>query len=380
MLQYREMKRFRTEFEIHDDSVWLNTAHQGRLPRRAAEALHEAVRWKLHPEHLATSERFSEVPARLRAALASLVAARQEDVVLTNGASYGLHLLANGLELQAGDEVIVAANDFPSDILPWLLLSDRGVQVRMIEPRNEVLTAEEVEAAFTERTRVVCVSWVHSFSGRITDLETIGSACRGRGIWFVVNGSQAVGVRPIAVETLPIDALLTVGWKWLCGPYGTGMCYLRPELRDALRPMKLYWLSALSVEDLAAPSLELTSIARPQVGRLDVFATANFFNYVPFAAAVELMLELGIESSASYVDDLVLRLLAGIDRSRYRLVSSEDARSSLVMFEPLSKPAGELFERLDRGGVHVAHRRGRIRVSPHVYNTPAEIDHLLELL
>lgn len=374
------MERFRDEFESPAGSVWLNTAHQGRLPRSAAEALAEAVEWKLHPELLATSERFAQVPARLRRALATLLATEERDIVLTNGASYGLHLLANGLEFGPGDEVVVAANDFPSNVLPWLLLRDRGVHVRMVEPRDEVLTAAEVGAHLSSRTRLVCLSWVHSFSGRVTDLESIGSVCRDRDIWFVVNGSQAVGVRPIAVERLPIDALVTVGWKWLCGPYGTGACYLRPELRDAVRPTKLYWLNALSVEDLAAESLDLTSFAPPAVGGLDIFATANFFNYVPFCAAIELVLRFGVDAIAQHVDELVLRLLAGIDRSRYRLVSSEQARSSLVMLEPTTQPAGEVFERLRASGVHVAHRRGRIRVAPHLYNAPSEIDRLLALL
>lgn len=106
------MDRFRDAFEVDEGSAWLNTAHQGRLPWRAARALEEAVRWKLHPEELATSERFGEVPARVRAALVKLLGAREEDVVIANSASYGLHLIANGLELGRGDEVLVPANDF----------------------------------------------------------------------------------------------------------------------------------------------------------------------------------------------------------------------------------------------------------------------------
>lgn len=373
--------RYGDEFEPSGGAVWLNTAHQGRLPRRAAAALEEAARWKLHPELLATSEKFSQVPARLRSALASLLGvAREDHVVLANSASYGLHLLANGLDLSPGDEVVVAANDFPSNILPWLLLRDRGIKVRMIEPREEVPTAAEVEAELTERTRVVCLTWVHSFSGRVTDLQRIGTICRQHGIWFVVNGSQAVGVRPIAVEKMPIDALVSVGWKWMCGPYGTGVCYMRPEIRESLRPMKLYWLSALSVEDLAAPSLDLSAISSHGAGSLDIFATANFFNYVPFTASLELILELGVEALSDYVDELVLRLLAGIDRSRYRLVSSEEVRSSLVVLESHAEPTGQLFERMNRAGVNVAHRRGRIRIAPHLYNTPSDIDRVLELM
>jgi selenocysteine lyase/cysteine desulfurase len=372
--------RFRREFELEESSIWLNTAHQGRLPRRAALALDEAVRWKLHPELLAGSDRFSEVPSRLRRALARVLGAREDEIVLANSASYGLHLVANGLDLGPGDEVVVPANDFPSDILPWLSLRDRGVEVRMVEPDDEVLTPGEVEAALTHRTRVVCLTWVHSFSGRVVDLEGVGRACRSRGIWLVVNGSQAVGAMPVDVRGLPVDAMVSVGFKWLCGPYGTGVCWLRPELFDALRPTKLYWLSALTADDLAAPSLDLESITPRRMGRLDIFGTANFFNHVPFTAALELLLELGSDEVAGYVDKLVVRLLAGIDRRRFRLVSAEGVRSPLVVVEPLREASAEVFERLAAAGVHVAHRRGRIRISPHLYNTPDELDRALELL
>lgn len=373
-------ERFRTEFALEEDSVWLNTAHQGRLPRSAAAALAEAVEWKLHPAELTASERFSAVPARLRRALARLLGAREEDVVLANSASYGLHLIARGLPLEAGDEVVVAANDFPSDILPWLPLRERGVVVRSVEPAGEVLTPTEVEAALDERTRVVCLTWVHSFSGQVIDLEGIGRACRRHGAWFVLNGSQAVGVRPVRVEDFPVDALVSVGFKWLCGPYGTGLCWLHPELQDALRPTKLYWLSALTSEDLAAPALDLEAITPRRTGRFDIFGTANFFNYVPFTAAVELILELGVEAVERHVDGLVKRLLAGVDRSRFRVVSSDDVRSSLVVLEPLRESVEAVFERLRAAGVHVARRRGRIRVSPHLYNTAPEIDRALDAL
>jgi selenocysteine lyase/cysteine desulfurase len=373
-------ERFRDEFDIEEGSVWLNTAHQGRLPKRAALALAEAVQWKLHPQMLAASDRFSEVPARLRRALALVLGAGEGEVVLANSASYGLHLVANGLALAPGDEVMVPANDFPSDILPWLLLQDRGVQVRLVEPKQEVLTPAEVEAALTNRTRVVCLTWVHSFSGEVVDLEGVGRACRAHGVWLVVNGSQAVGAVPIDVQAVPIDAMVSVGFKWLCGPYGTGVCWLRAELAEALRPTKLYWLSALTAEDLAAPSLNLESITPRPTGRLDVFGTANFFNYVPFTAAVELLLELGIDQVSTYVDGLVLRLISGIDRKRFRLVSGEDVRSPLVVVEPLAEASRVVFERLAAEGVHVAHRRGGIRISPHLYNTPDEIDRTLELL
>jgi cysteine desulfurase/selenocysteine lyase len=374
------IERLRDEFEREATSVWLNTAHQGRLPKRAAVALSKAIEWKLHPEALASAERFTEVPSRLRQLLARVVGAREEDVVLANSASYGLHLVANGLDLRRGDEVIVAANDFPSDILPWLRLQKEGVRVRTLDPRGEVLTADEVEAAFTPHTRAVCLTWVHSFSGQVLDLHAVGAVCRDHGALFVVNGSQAVGAIPIDVRLVPVDALVSAGFKWLCGPYGTGLCWLRPELFETLRPTKLYWLSALTADDLAAPSLDLETITPRRAGRHDIFGTANFFNYVPFAAATELLLEYGIEAINEYVDGLVVRLLDGLEQSRFRLVSSKETRSTLVLLEPVNEPSEVVVGRLTAARIHVAHRRGRIRVSPHVYNTTADIDHALDLL
>jgi cysteine desulfurase/selenocysteine lyase len=368
------------EFERETSSVWLNTAHQGRLPKRAARALSDAVEWKLHPEALASPERFTAVPQRLRHLLARVVGARDDDVVLANSASYGLHLVANGLDLRRGDEIIVAANDFPSDILPWVRLEDRGVTVRMIEPHDEVLTADEVAAACTRHTRAVCLTWVHSFSGRILNLDAVGTVCRDHDAWFIVNGSQAVGAIPIDVHSTPIDALVSAGFKWLCGPYGTGLCWLRPELFDTLRPTKLYWLSALTSADLAASSLDLRSITPRRAGRHDVFGTANFFNFVPFAAAVELLLEFGIPRVRDYVDGLVVRLLSGIEQSAFDLVSSTDDRSTLVVLAPTHEPSEILVGRLSAAGVHIAHRRGRIRISPHVYNTTGDIDRALDVL
>jgi len=117
-----------SEFGLPRDRVWLNASHQGPLPLRSAEAVAEMVKWKLEPHHLKPSAAFSDLIDRLRTNLATLIQAEEEEIVLANSASYGLHLVANGLHLGAGDEVIVAANDFPSDILPWLRLEQYGVR------------------------------------------------------------------------------------------------------------------------------------------------------------------------------------------------------------------------------------------------------------
>jgi cysteine desulfurase/selenocysteine lyase len=131
------------DFGPFEGVTWLNCAHQGALPRVAVAGAEEAIVWKRAPWNL-TTERFSSLPQRLREALGRLISAPAEEIILGNSASYGLHLLANGIRWQAGDEVLLMHGDFTSDILPWLALEQRGVAVRLIRPRGAVLQPEEL--------------------------------------------------------------------------------------------------------------------------------------------------------------------------------------------------------------------------------------------
>jgi cysteine desulfurase / selenocysteine lyase len=212
-----------------------------RLPRRAHAASTELIHqgWLGTPEHASPVRRGS------------------------NSSSSGIHPIANGLKLQPGDEVVVATNDFPSDVLPWLRLAIEGVVIKQVRPADQVLSPDEVTAALTPRTNGVCLTWVHSFSGRVIDLDGIGELCRSADALFVVNGAQGVGGIPIAVNDHPIDALTGVGFKYLCGPYGTGFCWLGPRSAERVSASKMYWLAALTADDLAAPELDLDSVKMP---------------------------------------------------------------------------------------------------------------------
>ena len=188
-----------SDFASFDGHVWLNCAHQGPLPDCAVQAAEAAIGWKRRPYKL-TAARFRDVPARLRQALARLIGGDADDIVLANSASYGLHLVANGMRWRAGDEVLVMDTDFPSDILPWLRLESRGVTVRRERPLGKVFEPDEIRTRLGPKTRVLCLTWVHSFSGWTIDLHAIGELCRAHDVKFVVNASQAVGARPLDVS------------------------------------------------------------------------------------------------------------------------------------------------------------------------------------
>jgi cysteine desulfurase / selenocysteine lyase len=359
--------------------AWLNTAHQGAIPRAAVHAAHEAIGWKRTPHEL-TMERFEGVPRRLRSLLGALVHSDPDEIVLANSASYGLHAIANAYPWAEDDEVLVTAGDFPSDILPWLSLEPRfGVSVRRIRPSAKVVAPGELERAITPRTRLFCAPWVHSFSGCTADLDALGEICRRRGVYLVVNASQALGARPIDVGRAPIDALVSAGFKWLCGPYGTGFAWIRPSLRERLVQTKAYWLAQLTQADLGRDDLDV--VLERGTHDLDVFGTANFNNFVPWIASIESLLEIGLDRVQAHDDALVAHLIDRLHAAGAYVESPEEPaqRSTLVFFSHPDRARNQSLHRLLAGaGVDVAYRAGSLRASPHLYNGTADIDRLVD--
>lgn len=370
------------DFGPFEGRVWLNCAHQGALPRAAADEAREAIAWKERPFEL-TSERFVGVPARLRAALGRLLGVPSEEVILGNSASYGLHLLANGLPWRDGDEVLLVRGDFPSVLLPWLALERRDVRARFVAPARNLPDPDELAVALTPRTRVFCTTWVHSLSGVACDLAALGAICRANGTLLVVNASQGLGARPWDAS-FPVDAVLGVGFKWLCGPYGTGFVRVRPEVLRTLTPAQDYWLARMTAADLGKDDLDLRRPEGPPTARsFDVFGTANFLNFKPWAAAIEYLLAAGIENVAAHDQALVQRLIDGLDRSRFDVLSPpEPPRRSTLVF--VTHKDGErncaLHAHLHKAGIDVAYRRGSLRFAPHLYNTARDIDRALAVL
>lgn len=364
-----------------ENRTWLNCASEGPMPKTALGALAEAGEWKRKP-YLLTHKRFRDVPERLKTALAALISAEAQDIILGNSATYGIHLLANGLPLAAGDEVLVMQNDFPTDILPWLGLQKKGVVIKQIPSAGPVVSPEELEAAVTARTRVICLSHVHTFSGHILDVQEVAALCRKHGIRFILNLSQSAGNREVSVGDLGADAVTCAAFKWLCGPYGTGFCWIKPEVRVLLEYNQNYWINTMTDDELKSDGrLELSTDKSAR--RWDVFGTANFFNFYPLSVSVEYLLSVGIEKVKAHNDRLQDLFLAGLDRDAWDLVSPEDrgGRSALICFS--HKQAGrneEIFRELVRQGIYPALWKGILRISPHIFNTDEDIRRLLEAL
>ncbi len=377
------MSDYTKDFGPFDGHTWINCAHQGPIPRVAAEAATEAIRWKQQPFEI-TAEKFANVPGTLKRRLCQLIRAKEDELILANSASYGMHLLANGLPLEAGDEVLLTAGDFPSVIMPWLGLEKKGIKVRFVEPRNHVLSPEELQAALSPKTRVFCATWVHSFSGRAIDIEAMGTLCRNHNVLFIANTTQAIGSRQLHVDETPVDAITNVGHKWLCGPYGTGFCWIRQPVMETMQYNQAYWLSLQTAEDLGKATQQIKLPNTPPTSkRYDSFGTANFFNYVPWSASLAYLLDIGVDVITQHNQTLVQYLIDNINCDKYQLLSpaSGISRSSLTLLshkDPTNNLA--IYNHLKAKNVHIAFRRGNLRVSPHLYNTEEDMAKLLTLL
>jgi selenocysteine lyase/cysteine desulfurase len=371
------------DFGPFEGRIWLNTAHQGALPKKAADELEVALAWKRAPYRI-PDEAFVEVPRRLRSLLARLVGGHPDEIVLGNSASWGLQAVANGFPWREGDEVLLVEGDYPPTIHPWLLLPERGVTIRRIKPAGATLDSEELRTHLRESTRVVCTGWVNTYTGYVLDVEAIARVCNDAGARLILNGTQGVGAIPIDLPTTGVSGLSSSGFKWLCGPYATGFTWLRQDLLAEMRPFQSYWL-ALPDET----SLDLNLGGEPRVAEgigaraFDVFGTANFFNFMPWAAALEYLLSIGMKVIADHDQRLVDRLRDGLDATGYQWVGPGEAplRSSIVALsrgdsDTNAKTVAELAGR----GIDVALRGGRIRVSPHLYNSVRDIDALVAVL
>jgi len=375
------MSTYAKDFGPFNDHVWLNASAHGPLPRMAVEAAREAISWHISP-HLLTEDRFRETPLRLKRNLSRLIGAPAEDIILGNSTSYGLHLLANGIPWKKGDEVLCVKGDFPASVLPWLGLRKRGVVVREIKPAGPKLTSRDVETNLSKATKLLCATWVDSFTGHALDLKAIGDVCRANRTWFVLNGTQAIGARSLDVSATPVDAVSCCGYKWLCGPYATGFCWMVPELLNSLEYNQAYWLTMHGDRDLnKMRDYQIRTDAG--AATYDVFCQANLLNFVPWTASVDYLLSQGIAQIQKHNDRLVEGLIKGLDAKNFAVLSPiepKDRTAIVIISHRHADRNPALFEVLKRERIDISLREGNLRFSPHLYNTPVEIDYAVSML
>ena len=375
---------WREEWFEFEDATYLNLAGQSPMPKVSLRAVQAAIADKKHPHHRPDAA-FYEIPDRIRTNLAQLIGGRAEEVAVTSGASAGTVAVAHALDWKPGDEVITAAREFPLQYTTWKPMEARvGLRVKIVEPRERFLTAEDLIAARTPKTKLVSVSMVRFDDGVMLDAKKLAAACHAQGALLLLDVSQCCGAVPLNVRELGADFLVCAGYKWLLGPFGTGFFWIKQELLTQVRPDAFYWMALDGSHNFAHLNFSDPKPAH-SAKRWDAPEWASHFNFnlVGMDASLELVLKFGAAAVEEHNRRLIEFMFERLPKDRCVATSPLDPahRGPYGCFRARSaEKTTELYQKLRAENVVVSLREGNIRVSPHLYNTERDIDRLITVI
>lgn len=357
--------------------VYFNHAATSPLSTRVVDAMTRHLEERSYGK-LDTYTIDMQQVAETRNVLHQLVHAESpERIAFTGNTSDALNIVASGLDWKAGDRVLLNDLEFPANVYPYLHLRRLGVEIETIKCPTGAITSEMIYEALTPQTRVVALSAVQFLTGYRADLATIGEICRHRGIIFAVDGIQAVGATDIDVQKMKIDALSAGGQKWQMGPHGTGFLYLTEELQARVHQKYLGWLGVYNPWNFFDYNQPLASSARRYEN-----GTLNIPGIWGMHAAITTLLEYGMPKIQSHILALTQLLMDELQTIEgVKLISPIQAseRAGIVTIQlPHDVSPNAVFETLQQRNIQIALREGKLRYSPHFYNTKEEVRFAVE--
>jgi selenocysteine lyase/cysteine desulfurase len=369
----------RSEFPVVREKIFLAHAGVCPLPKRVADAISKCA------EQSTLGDQEAFMLSRLddaRKLGAQLLNCQPDEIALIGPTSLALSFVAAGLNFRKGDNILIYHDDYPSNVYPWMALAARGVEVRLLNIKNfGAIRTIDVKGQVDENTKLVALASCHFISGFRIEIDAIGNFLREHGILFCLDAIQTLGALQTTVEH--VDFLAADAHKWLLGPCGAGIFYVRRELQEKLNPPIYGWHNVRNPNFVAQEQLIFRSGAvKYEVG------TQNLVGLVGLIASMELALEIGVENIA---DELLRKrawLVPALQTKGFSVLNADakvENASGIVSFYQAGKDLTALNQKLAEEGIIASLRTNRsgqnfIRLSPHFYNTHAELRRVLELL
>jgi selenocysteine lyase/cysteine desulfurase len=314
----------------------------------------------------------------IRAAAARLVNVTADEIAFVPNTTAGIALVAEGFPWTAGDNVVTLDNEFPSNQYPWLNLATRGVETRRVPISNEGrIDYDRLAAACDRRTRIVAVSWIGYATGFRADVARLAQIAHDCGARFFLDAIQGLGAFPLDVRATGIDYFAADGHKWLLGPEGAGLFYIRADRLEELRPQIVGWHSVAHSGDYTRIELNF----KPSAQRFEG-GSQNMPGVLALGASIDLLLDLGIDNIAKQIvantDDAAARLQS----AGATIHSPRDANcsSGILSFTLPNEAPEQTRRRALAANIALSCRAGRLRISPHAYNNAADLARLLEVV
>lgn len=370
----------RHEFPVVRDHIFLAHGAVCPLPRRVAEAV------KRYTDSCTLGDQEVVLPDKLlrhtRELAARLLNVEAGEIAFVGSTTYGLSLVAAGLTFHQGDNVLIYFDDYPSNVYPWAALADQGVNICHLNV-NQLgqITLANIAAQVNENTRLVALASCHFISGWRIDVQAIGEFLRSRNIAFCVDSIQTAGAFPTPMNHA--DFMAADAHKWLLGPCGAGILYVRREWQDRLRPAAFGWGNVRCPNYIAQETLVLHKDAR----RYEA-GTGNLLGFVGLHAALELLLEIDLDNIAAELLRKRAWLVPALQEKGYTVLHADappQHASGIIAFHRPDADMGVLHEKLTQAKIITSLRTDRVgnrylRLSPHFYNTDAELQRVLALL
>ncbi|MCC6209235.1 MAG: aminotransferase class V-fold PLP-dependent enzyme [Gammaproteobacteria bacterium] len=366
------------EFSPDDACIHLNHAGVSPWPRRAVAAVTRFAE-ESHACNVTTYERWLRTEEALRQRLCRLIQASvPEDIALLKNTSEGLSLVAHGLPWRSGDNIVTTDQEFPSNRIVWQSLAAQGVELRQAELDSEMSPEECLLSCVDEHTRLIAVSSVQYATGLRMDLERIGEFCRRHDILFCVDAIQSLGALEFDLEAIGADFVAADGHKWMLGPEGIALFYVRPELRDRITLRQYGWHMIEAMGDY-----ERSDWSPARSARRFECGSPNMLGIHALEASLSLLLETGLETVSRKILSNSAYLIDAIDSNSavLELISARDPgrRSGIVTFRHRALPTPRLYQILRDQGVICAMRGGGIRFSPHCHSRRESLDKAMRL-
>ncbi len=368
----------RALFPVTERAIYLNHAAVSPPPITTIRAVEAQLR-DVNENGSINFRSWLAVKEHARRLLANLLGAKPQQIALVRNTSDGLSTVANGLSWRPGDNIVTFRGEFPSNIYPWLRIRDAfGVEVRMCEEHEGRIDFEEMGNLIDEHTRLVAISHVQFASGFRADLERLGRLARRHDALLVVDVIQALGVMPVDVDAELIDVAAGAGHKWLLTPEGVGYLYLSERARERIQPTLVGWVSVPNPEDYLNFDQGWNGGTLPWETGTGPTALIHGFE-----ASLKLLTATGAQAIGDYLEHLTDHLCDRLKRTNYEVVSSRRSseKSHIVCIRHVGGLTSMgLYAHLKARNIITAPRGERLRIAPHLYNTLAEIDKLVESL
>ncbi|MEM1566273.1 MAG: aminotransferase class V-fold PLP-dependent enzyme [Candidatus Bathyarchaeia archaeon] len=368
----KNFEKIRSLFPVVRNKIFLNHAAQSPLPKPVADAMRQYV-----DDYMNFGASPLEASGLGKGLFARLVGAKPEEIALVENTSVGLNIAANVLRYPPSSKVVTTDLEYPSVVYPWLKKS-LGVKVHYVRNVDGRLLLEDFEKAVDDKTVAVVVSHVEYVNGFRNDLRALSEIAHSHGAVLIVDAIQSAGVIPIDVKRDGVDFLTCACYKWLLGPAGAAYLYVREDLIEKLEPPYVGWASAKQEVFETIDFWDIWSLRLSETASRFEVGTPSTVSFVGAAEAIKMLLNFGIENINRRVLKLTDYLIEKVKALGLKLQTPEEPqhRSGIVNFK-IHKPK-EFAEHLKHNNIVVSARAHGIRVSPHFYNTEAEIDKLIE--